>query len=91
MITSTILWQAQQMIGEVGLVESDYGYHVIISIGRPRAYDKEENAEWFSDFGGGVVDWLFRQKCAGYLGDIVFDERAAAGIDMRSVAPNYNY
>ncbi|HHT54724.1 MAG TPA: hypothetical protein GX011_07355 [Clostridiales bacterium] len=79
-------------VGEVGLVESDYGYHVIMKYRLdPGAYDKEENAEWFSDFGGGVVDWLFRQKCAGYLGDIVFDERAAAGIDMRSVAPNYNY
>ena len=78
--------------GDIGLVETDYGYHVIMKYRLDTgAYDKEENAEWFSDFGSGVVDWLFKQKCAEYVGNIVFDEEAAIGIDMRSAAPNYNY
>lgn len=79
-------------VGEVGLVESDFGWHVVMKYELDTgAYDNEENAEWFEDFGSSVVDWLFRQKCADYLGDIVFNEELTVGIDMKSVMPNYNY
>lgn len=79
-------------VGEIRLVESDAGYHVVMKYRLDKgAYDEEDNAVWFDGFGDMVADWLFEKRCREYTGAIVIDEGLLKGLDMISVKPNYNY
>ncbi len=82
--------------GEVRMVESDYGYHVIMKYELDEgAYDNEENAVWFSNesssFNSDVTQWLFGERCEQYLDDIIVNEDVLAERDIKSVKPNYYY
>lgn len=82
----------EMQIGDMEIVESDYGYHVIMKYSLDEGgYAADDNEEWFEDFSTGVVQWLFTKKCEEYTGSIVIDEEIAAGISMIDVLPNYNY
>ena len=51
-------------VGEVKVVESPYGYHVICRYAREdKAYDNEKYKESFSDFYAMLSDKLFGEKC----------------------------
>ena len=53
------------MVGEVKVVASPYGYHVICRYAREdKAYDNEDYKESFSDFYAMLADKLFNEKCA---------------------------
>ena len=79
-------------VGEVRMVESDSGYHVIMKYELDDgAYAQSTNADWFSSFNSDVMQWLFEERCAQYLDDIKVNEVALAERDMRSVSPNYYY
>lgn len=78
--------------GEVRIVQSDYGYHVVMKYKLDAgAYSVSENDVWFEDFGSMVAQWLFDKKCAEHTGSIVIDEDLLAALDMIKAKPNYNY
>jgi hypothetical protein len=78
--------------GEVRIVESDYGYHVIMKYELDKgAYSDSDNAEWFENFASGVIQWLFTKKCESYVDMIVIDEKLASGVSIIDVKPNFDY
>lgn len=82
--------------GEIRVVESDYGFHVIMKYELDKgAYDNEDNSVWFesesSSFKSDVMQWLFTTRCEQYLDDIKVNESVLAERDIKSVKPNYYY
>ena len=79
-------------VGDIALVESDYGYHVVMKYElNSGAYADEANAEWFEGFDASVADMLFTNKCMEYASQIEVDEELIATVDMSTVNPNYYY
>ena len=79
-------------VGEIAMVESDYGYHVVMKYELDKgAYSNEANAEWFEGFNESVADMLFTNKCMEYADRIETDEELIATVDMSAVKPNYYY
>ncbi len=79
--------------GDVALVSSTYGFHVIKKYPHTeKAYEKEENTAWFEDFNTSLIDALFLELCQSYYGDIQLNEKVwAATPDMLGVGINYYY
>ena len=78
--------------GEIALVESEYGYHVVMKYELNRgAYSDKANAEWFEDFDASVANMLFSNKCMEYAAQIETDEELITTVDMSTVKPNYYY
>lgn len=78
--------------GELRMVESDSGYHVIMKYELDDgAYDVKENADWFSSFSTDVMQWLFSERCAQYLDSIEVNEDVLSQVDIKSVKHNFNY
>jgi hypothetical protein len=86
-------------VGEVTVVSSDYGYHVIrryeVESG---AYANKDNAQWFTDSAYGVYDFitnleneLFLARIADTVARIETDEELLASVTIKQVAPNYTY
>ncbi len=83
---------SEMRVGQINIVESDYGYHVIMKYKLdPGGYADTGNAEWFEDFNTSVAQWLFAKKCEEYIDRIVVDQQLAGSIAIIDVAPNYNY
>lgn len=83
---------ADMQVGEIRLVESDAGYHVVMKYKLDRgAYNDSDNAVWFEDFTESVANWLFEKKCREHTGSIVVNDSLIEGIDMATVKANYNY
>lgn len=83
-------------VGELRVVESEYGYHVIMKYELDEgAYAKSENSVWFESesysFNSDVTQWLFNKKCESYLGKIEIDTDVLSERDIKSVSPNYYY
>ena len=86
-------------VGEVAVVSSDYGYHVV------RRYAVEQGAyadtglsQWFKDSGNGVYDFvnnleneLFLKRIAPYVDRIEVDEEQLNSLTLKQVTPNYYY
>lgn len=82
--------------GDIRVVESDYGYHVIMKYELDDgAYDDKDNAVWFesesSSFNSDVMQWLFGERCQQYLDKIQVNEDLLIQRDIKSVSPNYYY
>ena len=79
--------------GDVALVSSTYGFHVIKKYPHTeKAYEKEENTAWFEDFNTSLIDALFLELCQSYYGDIRLNDKVwAATPDMLGVGINYYY
>ena len=86
-------------VGEVTIVSSDYGYHVIrryeVESG---AYANKDNAQWFTDSAYGVYDFitnleneLFLARIADTVARIETDDELLASVTIKQVAPNYTY
>lgn len=79
-------------VGEIAMVESSYGYHVVMKYELDTgAYSNEVNAEWFEGFNESVADMLFTNKCMEYVDRIETDEELIKTVDMSTVKPNYYY
>lgn len=80
-------------IGEVALVETLSGYHIIKKYeNTKKAYEKSENSVWFEDFAKGLAEQIYRAECEQYLSSIKIDEALLANAkDMKQVSPNYFY
>lgn len=79
-------------VGETKIIESDYGYHLIMKYECSEgAYGEEENAIWFSEFSSALIEYLFLQETDAYKEDIKIDEELLGSVDMKSVTHNYYY
>ena len=79
--------------GDVTLVSSTYGFHVIKKYPHSeKAYEKEENTAWFEDFNTNLIDSLFLELCQSYYGDIKINEKVWVDTpDMLTVGINFYY
>ena len=83
---------SEMEIGETRLIESDYGYHLIMKYGcEDGAYDEEANKIWFTDFNSLLIEKLFLQETEKHMSKIKIDKELLATVDMKSVTVNYYY
>ena len=84
---------AEMEDGEVRMITSAFGYHIIKKYPHSdKAYDNEANEQWFADFHSGLIEELFSAKCAEHYGDIVLiDKVYATAPTMKAVGVNYYY
>ena len=79
--------------GQVMMVKSSVGYHILMKYPHSdKAYAKEENEVWFSDFNTSLVEKLFFALCEGYYTDIQIDDKVLATVpSMKKIGINYYY
>ena len=80
-------------VGQTALVESDYGYHVIMKYPVDKgAWADEDNKDWFEGFEEGLVDDLFMTLCDQYVDQVVVDEEVLATVpSMKQIGVNFYY
>ena len=80
-------------VGEVALVESDYGYHVIMKYPVEKgAHADKDNEDWFEGFEEGLVDDMFMSLCREYMDKVSVDEDLLATVPaMKDIGKNYYY
>ena len=80
-------------IGEVALVESVSGYHIIKKYeNTKKAYEKEENKVWFEDFASGLTKKIYYTECEPYIAAIKVDEALLdSSKSMMQVPVNHFY
>ncbi len=89
----------EMKVGEVRLVKSDYGFHIVRKYeNEEAAYEKTENGDFFlSTSGSGYVfmndllNKLYAEYLEPYKAAVVIHEEALNGIDMKSVGANFHY
>ena len=69
------------------------GYHIIKKYPHTdKAYDKEENTDWFSDFNSSIIEMYFTEECRSYFDDIKLNEKQWNKTpNMVDVGVNYYY
>ena len=79
--------------GEIAVVKSNMGYHIIKKYPHTdKAYDKEENTDWFSDFNSALIEKFFTEECRSYFDDIKLNEKQWNKTpNMVDVGVNYYY
>lgn len=84
---------ADMEVGEVALVESDYGYHVIMKYPMEKgAYADKDNEDWFEGFTEGLVEDMFMSLCKEHMDKVTVDEEILATVPpMREIGKNYYY
>ncbi|MBR2926060.1 MAG: hypothetical protein IKC31_00585 [Clostridia bacterium] len=82
----------QMQDGDVALVPSPYGYHVIKKYPfTEKAYSLPANETWFENFNSNLIEKLFLERCETYFPEIYVDEKVLAGApSIKNVAINYN-
>ena len=86
-------------IGEVCMVQSEYGYHIIMRYENEKGgYMLDENSDFFvSTSGSGYIfmsdlmNALFAEYIVQYKENIVVYDEKRNGVDMKSVGANYHY
>jgi hypothetical protein len=80
-------------IGESAIVNSDYGYHVIMRYPLDSGkYSNGSYAEWFEGFDDALINKLFSEKCAEYFGDMaVNEENFSKAKSITTIGTNYYY
>ena len=80
-------------VGECALVESDYGYHVIMKYGiESGAYNKTVNEDFFTDLISDIIEMLFLEECGKYTGGIEVDETVLSTVpSMKEISSNRYY
>ena len=80
-------------VGECSVVDSDYGYHIIMKYEtEDRAYEKEEYKDIFESFISDLVSRLYTEKCGEYNDKVTFDSDIwKECYDMNDVASNKLY
>ncbi len=84
---------ADMEVGEVALVESDYGYHVIMKYPVEKgAHSDKDNEDWFEGFEQGLTEQLFMTLCKEYMDKVTVDEDVLATVpSMKDIGKNYYY
>jgi hypothetical protein len=80
-------------VGQTALVESDYGYHVVMRYPCPEgAYTEEENKDWFEGFTEGLIEDMFTSLCATYADRVQIDQAVLDTVpSMYHIGKNYYY
>ncbi|MBQ9080371.1 MAG: hypothetical protein IJY27_04785 [Clostridia bacterium] len=83
-------------VGEISIVESEYGYHIIMKYELDEgAYSDTDKDVWFesttTSFTSDVMQWLFGERCEQYLDKIEVNEKLLSELDMKIVNPNFYY
>lgn len=84
---------ADMEVGEVALVESDYGYHVIMKYPMEKgAYADEDNEDWFEGFEEGLIEEMFMKLCKEHMDKVSVDQDVLATVPaMKDIGKNYYY
>lgn len=79
--------------GDVALVPSSFGYHIIRKYEpTEKAYDMEENEAWFENFEDALSEKLLRELCAPFESDIKLNEdRRKNAPTMKQVQGNFYF
>ena len=79
--------------GDVVMVESAFGFHVIKKYPHTEAaYEKEENSTWFEDFNSSLIEAQFQELCKSLYDDILLNESVFATTpSMTDIKINYYY
>ena len=89
-----ILAELEKMVdGEVAVIESEHGYHVVMRYELDDAkYNDSEYSYWFGDLNEKIILDLFRQKIDEVLPEIaVNEENIARARSITRVGINYDY
>lgn len=80
-------------VGEVKMLESTDGYHIIRRYApTDGAYDMEVNEVWFSTFADGLMAELFLKKCDLYLPQISVSDSVLSSVpSIADIEPNYYF
>ena len=78
--------------GEIRLVQSDYGFHIVKKYELDEgAYKDKTNADFFTDFNDKLMTEMFLNLVGQYTDKVEVDEELASSIEIRDVAANYYY
>lgn len=78
--------------GEVRLIRSDYGIHVLKKYELDEgAYKEKVNADFFTDFNEKLMTDMFLRLVEQYADKVEVNEELASSIEIRDVAANYYY
>ncbi len=89
-----ILSELEKMeVGEIRVVESDYGHHVIMKYELDSGkYSDSGYAEWFASFESSLRSKLFLDKCEGFYSEIkVNDDVLSKAKSIKNLGTNYYY
>ncbi|MBO5758344.1 MAG: hypothetical protein J6S28_11675 [Clostridia bacterium] len=80
-------------VGETALVESDYGYHVVMKYPVDKgAYADKDNKDWFEGFTAGLIEDMFMKLCKEHMDKVTVDEDILATVPpMKEIGKNYYY
>ena len=80
-------------VGETALVESDYGYHVIMKYPiEEGAWDDEDNKDWFEGFEDGLIEDMFFSLCKTYMDRVQIDQAVLDTVpSMKQIGINFYY
>ena len=82
----------EMKVGEIRLIQSDYGYHVIKKYELDEgAYSDSVNGDFFTDFIPNLMTDMFLNMVAQYVDKVEVNEELASSIEIRDVAANYYY
>ncbi len=79
--------------GEIGVVESEYGHHIIMKYELDRGkYSDSGYAEWFASFESSLRTKLFLDKCEAFYSDIkVNEDILARAKSIKNIGTNLYY
>lgn len=78
--------------GEIRLIRSEYGYHVLKKYElNEGAYKDSVNSDFFTDFNSKLTTDMFLNMIAKYIDQVEVNEELASSIEIRDVAANYYY
>lgn len=92
-MTDILALLEEMEIGEIRLLESKYGCHIIMKYELdPGKYSDGKYAEWFAKFTDSLINKLFLDKCKEILPEIkVNEENLAKARSIRRIGTNYDY
>ena len=91
---SIIATELERMeVGDVILLKSDNGYHIIRKYTPTSgAYDNEVNEVWFTGFADALIDEVFLNLCREYFDSVVLDEKVFATVPpIREIKANISF
>ena len=80
-------------IGDVAMVESDYGYHIVMRYELDAGkYSDSRYSDWFVGFASELIDRLFLVECGKIIPDIkTVEENLGKARSIRKIGVNYDY
>lgn len=82
----------EMKVDDVVYVESEYGVHIVKRLAlESKAYEKEANMDFFTDFEDNLIQTSFNKKLEDYKKLIEIDEELLKKYCLRDVNANYTY